>query len=56
MRQEGCQPDLAGLRVDGGGLHRRDLMLAQAFPDDIEPAGERGIAEGAVALARSRKK
>src|SRR5450631_1552231 len=27
-------------------------MLAQAFPDDIEPAGERGVAEGAVALSR----
>src|SRR5580704_17062241 len=34
--------------VDRRGLHGRDLVLAQRLADDVEPAGERGIAESAV--------
>jgi hypothetical protein len=51
MGQQRGQPDLAGILVDGGGLHRGDLVLAKTFANDIKPAGERGIAEGPVTLA-----
>ena len=40
--------------VDGGRLHGCDLMLAEAFADQVEPGGERGVAKGPAALARER--
>src|SRR5258706_14426552 len=45
------QSDEASLLVDGGGLHGRDLVLAQSFADEVEPARERRIAKRAIALA-----
>jgi hypothetical protein len=36
--------------VDDGRLQRRDLMLAQYLPDNIEAARQRRIAEGAAGL------
>ena len=55
MRQQRGQPDLADVLVDGRGLDGGDLVLAEALADDIEPAGQRCIAEGPVALARERR-
>jgi hypothetical protein len=52
MGQKGRQLNLAAVLVDGGGLDRRDFMLAKAFAYNIEAAGERCIAKGSVALAR----
>jgi hypothetical protein len=43
--------DVAGGLVDRGGLDGGDLLLAQALADDVEPAGQGGIAESAVPLA-----
>ena len=55
VRQQRGQPDLAGVLVDGGGLDGGDLVLAEALADDIKAAGQGGIAEGPVALARERR-
>ena len=41
MRQNGAEPDNPGTLVNRGGLHRRDLMLAQSLAHDVEPARER---------------
>ena len=38
MGQQRRQLDLAARLIDGGGLHRGDLMLAEAFADDLETA------------------
>ena len=50
MRQEGREADLSCRLVDHRGLDRGDLVLAQAFADNIEAVGERGIAEGLIRL------
>ena len=42
-------------RIDRGGLHGRDLVLAKALAHDLQPARERGIAERAALLARERR-
>ena len=47
MRQYRCEGDDAGGLVDCRGLYGRNLMLAQGFAHDVEPAGERRIAERA---------
>ena len=39
----GGQIDHPSGLVDGGGLHRGDLMLPQRLAHDVEPAGERRI-------------
>jgi hypothetical protein len=39
MNEGGGEPDQAAVVVDGGGLNGRDLMLAQALADEIEPGG-----------------
>jgi hypothetical protein len=41
----------AGSFVDGGGLHSRDLMLAQGLAHNVQAAGERRIAEGPLGSA-----
>src|SRR5260370_25110968 len=51
MGEHSRQSDEASLLVDGGGLHGRDLVLAQSFADEVEPARERCIAKRAIALA-----
>ena len=38
VRQNRAEPDDASIVVDGSGLHRRDLMLAQGFSHNVEPA------------------
>jgi hypothetical protein len=38
MRQHSGEIDDAGGLVDGCGLDRSDLMLAQRFAHDVEPA------------------
>ena len=40
--------------VDRGRLDRRDLVPAEAFADDVEPARERGIAKGRCRLPAGR--
>ena len=47
MRQDRGEGDDAGSLIDGGGLHGRNLMLAQDPAHDVEPAGQRRIAERA---------
>ena len=44
--------DQAALAVDGGGLNRCDLVLAQAFSDQIEAGGKRRLAKAPHPLAR----
>ena len=51
MRQHGRQIDDARGLIDRGGLHRRDLMLAQGLAHDVEAARQRRIAEGLLGLA-----
>ena len=46
------QPNEPGLIVDRGGLHGRDLVLAQCLANDVEPTGERGITERPIGLPR----
>ena len=48
--QKRSQPDLARILVDSGGLDRRDLVQAQAFPDDLKTARQRCITKGPVVL------
>jgi len=56
MGQKRGQPDLPRICVDGGGLHCRDLVLAQGLANDIEPTGKRGIAKGpSPLLPRERR-
>ena len=52
MGQGRGQSDQACGLINRGGLDGRDLIPAQALSDQIEPIGERGIAEAAVAFAR----
>jgi hypothetical protein len=55
MGQERREPDLAALLVDGRGLDRGNLVLAEAFTDDVKPAGQRRVAEGPVGLPGKRR-
>ena len=55
MGQERRELDLALGLVDRGGLDGGDLVLAEALAYDIEPAGQRGVAEGPVALPGERR-
>jgi hypothetical protein len=55
VHQEGRKSDLPGGLIDPGCLDRRDLVPAQALADDIEAAGEGGIAEGAIRLPLKRR-
>ena len=47
MRQLRREVDQAGSQVNRGGLHRRDLLLAQGLTHDFQAAGERRITERA---------
>jgi hypothetical protein len=51
MGKHSGQIDDAGRLVDRSGLYRGDLMLPQRLAHDVEPARQRGIAEGALALS-----
>jgi hypothetical protein len=55
MGQKRRQPDLARVLIDGRGLDRGDLVLAEALADDIKPAGQRGIAKGPLALVGNQR-
>src|SRR4051812_9430137 len=50
MRKNGRKAKKAGLFIDARCLDRRDLMPAKALALDVQPARQRGIAEGAVRL------
>ena len=50
MRKNGREAKKAGLFIDARCLDRRDLMPAKALAHDVQPARQRGIAEGAVRL------
>ena len=52
MRKNGREAKKAGVFIDARCLDRRDLMPAKALAHDVQPARERGIAEGAVRLPR----
>ena len=54
MREHGGEVDKPGRGVERRGLHRRDLVTAQAFANDIEPTGKRRITERALAVAKRR--
>ena len=45
MQQDGRQIDHAIGPIDVGGLGDCDLLAAQGLSDDVEAAGERGVAE-----------
>src|SRR6476659_8031271 len=50
MRKNGREAKKAGFFIDARCLDRRDLMPAKALAHDVQPARQRGIAEGAVRL------
>src|SRR6516164_9219214 len=50
MRKNGREAKKAGFCIDARCLDRRDLMPAKALAHDVQPARQRGIAEGAVRL------
>jgi hypothetical protein len=52
MREDGRQSDPSRFLVDRRGLHGCDFMRAERLADDIEPCGERGVAEDLIAFAR----
>src|ERR1700730_2638194 len=54
MRKNGGEAKQTGLLVNFCRLDRRDLMPAKALAHDVQPARQRGIAEGAVRLPRER--
>ena len=54
MRKNGRKAKEVGLFIDFGRLDSRDLMPAKALADNIQPARQRGIAEGAVGFTRGR--
>jgi hypothetical protein len=39
--------------IDRGFLHGRNRVVAKSLADDVEPTGERRIAEGPIALPRN---
>ena len=45
VSKNGREIDDAGRLIDRGGLYRGDLMLAKSLAHNIEPAGERRVAE-----------
>src|SRR3989475_13251475 len=47
MGKDGREAEEAGFLIDARCLDGRDLMPAKALADDVQPAGKRGIAEGA---------
>src|SRR5262245_34490516 len=51
MGEHGGQVDHAGCWIDGGCLHRCDLVLAERLAHDIEPAREWCIAESAFGFS-----
>src|SRR5450759_2831693 len=55
MRQRCGQPDKHGRLVNRGGLHRGNLVPAEAFADQIKPAGEGGVAEATISFPRERR-
>src|SRR6478609_5985746 len=50
MCKNGGEAKQTGLLVNLRSLDRRDLMSAEALAHDVQPARQRGIAEGAVRL------
>src|SRR5262245_46425667 len=50
MRENGRKAKQTSLLVNLCGLDRRDLMPAKALAHDVQPARQRGVAEGAVRL------
>ena len=54
MRKNGREAEKAGLFIDARCLDRRYLVPAKALAHDVQPAPQRGIAEGAIRLARKR--
>src|SRR6516162_895038 len=55
MRKDGGEAKKATLLVDARGLDSRDFMPAKAFAHNIQSARQRGVAEGALCLARERR-
>src|SRR4029453_5784381 len=49
-RKNGREAKKASFVIDARCLDRRDLMPAKALAHDVQPARQRGIAEGAVRL------
>src|SRR5262245_43485216 len=52
MRKNGGEAKETGFLINLGRLDGRDLMLTEALSHDVQRARQRGIAEGAVRLAR----
>src|SRR5436309_5538944 len=52
MRKNGREAKKASFVIDARCLDRRNLMPTEALAHDVQPARQRGIAEGAVRLAR----
>ena len=50
MGQKRRQSDLTALLIDGRGLDGGDLVLAKTLADNVQPAGQRSIAEGPIPL------
>src|SRR5208337_2305635 len=48
---DGGEAEEARFLIDVRRLDRRDLMPAKALADNVQPARQRGIAEGAICLA-----
>src|SRR5260370_11812795 len=55
MSKYSCETQNPTIFVDFGGLDCRDLMPAKALADNIQTAGQRGVAEGAVSFAVERE-
>src|SRR2546430_8796073 len=55
MSKYSCKTQNPTIFVDFGGLDCRDLMSAKALADNIQTAGQRGVAEGAVSFAVERE-
>ena len=54
MGEHRGQANEAGILIDRGCLHGRDLVLAQRFANDVEPGRKRCIAKRAIAFPRER--
>ena len=55
MHERCGKSDQVGLAVDGSGLNDGDLVLAQAFADQIEPRGEGRISKRSASLPWKRR-
>ena len=53
MGEGGCQIQDARGWIERSRLNHRDLMLAKRFADDLKPARQGCIAEGAFCLSRA---